>query len=201
VQERVIDLGQVVSQCVPDGTNHLVTRETGRLVRRQIEQEIGADEEPALFVLDFSRIGIVDYSCADEIIVKLISRSLGEEYGEIFLLLSGLNRHQIENVEVALERKRLAAICIDPSGEAGGTGEWKLIGILNKYLTETLYCVMEQGRLTARDMASTFGIALNTAGTRLLNLFKKKLIARSEESLLEGGRQFIYSSLVKRGKR
>ena len=200
MKEKVIDLGQVASQCVPDGTNHLVTRETGRSVRRQIEQEIAAEEGPALFVLDFSRIGIVDYSCADEIIVKLISRSLGDEYGDIFLLLSGLNRHQMENVEVALERKKLAAICINPSGEAGEPGEWRLIGILNKYLTETFESVMGKGSITARDMASNLGIALNTAGTRLLNLLKKRLIARTEESLLEGGRQFNYSSLVKRGK-
>ena len=196
----VIDLGQVASQCVPDGTNHLVTRETGRSVRRQIEKEIAAEEGPTVFVLDFSGIGIVDYSCADEIIVKLISRSLGEEYGEMYLLLSGLNRHQMENVEVALERKKLAAICVNPSGEVWEFGEWKLIGILNKYLTETLDSVMGQGRITARDMASDLGIALNTAGTRLLNLLKKRLIARTEESLLEGGRQFNYSSLVKRGK-
>ena len=198
MEERVIDLGRVVSECVSDGTNHLVTRDTGQVVRMRIEEAFGKAEDPTLFILDFSRIGIVDYSCADEIIVKLISRSLSEEYGEVFLLLSGLNRHQMENIEVALERKKLAALCIEAAGDPDEPSGWRLIGILNKYLTETLHCVMERKKITARDMASSLGIALNTAGTRLLNLYNKRLIGRTEESLLEGGRQFIYTSLIKR---
>ena len=60
--------------------------------------------------LDFSKIGVIDYSCADEIVAKLISRLIGEEYGDRYIVLSGINENQKENIEVALERKDLAVI-------------------------------------------------------------------------------------------
>ena len=61
-----------------------------------------------MVALDFSKIGVIDYSCADEIVTKLVSRLLSGEYGDKYLLLTGLNENQKENIEVALERKDLA---------------------------------------------------------------------------------------------
>ncbi len=173
-----------------NGSINLVTRETGAIIRERLERELIADTDPTVSFLDFSGVGVVDYSCADEVIAKLISRLLSGEYGDKFIVLKGLSSNQMENIEVALERKKLAVLSLK---EAGG---WYIIGFLNNYLRKTLVSVMETGSITLRELAEEVGIGLNTGGTRLLNLYKKRLIWRSEEVSKEGGRQFVYKSLT-----
>ena len=55
------------------------------------------EPEGSVVALDFSSIGIIDYSCADEIVTKLVSRLLSGEYGNKYLMLAGLNENQKEN--------------------------------------------------------------------------------------------------------
>jgi hypothetical protein len=127
-------------------------------------------------------------------VAKIISRLWGGEYGEKFLVLKGLNTSQVENIGVALERKRLAAL-------ATGSEGWQIIGSLNNYLAHTLDRVMKRGRLTLRQLSEEEGIGMNTGGTRLLNLYKKRLVIRVERPVkgkadLHRGRQFIYQPLL-----
>jgi hypothetical protein len=187
---RNYDLKMFIREEMLNGSINLVTRETGAIIRERLERELIADTDPTVSFLDFSGVGVVDYSCADEVIAKLISRLLSGEYGDKFIVLKGLSSNQMENIEVALERKKLAVLSLK---EAGG---WYIIGFLNNYLRKTLVSVMETGSITLRELAEEVGIGLNTGGTRLLNLYKKRLIWRSEEVSKEGGRQFVYKSLT-----
>jgi hypothetical protein len=187
---RNYDLKIFMREEMLNGSINLVTRETGAIIRERLERELIADTDPTVSFLDFSGVGVVDYSCADEVIAKLISRLLSGEYGDKFIVLKGLSSNQMENIEVALERKKLAVLSLK---EAGG---WYIIGFLNNYLRKTLVSVMETGSITLRELAEEVGIGLNTGGTRLLNLYKKRLIWRSEEVSKEGGRQFVYKSLT-----
>ncbi len=187
---RNYDLTIFMREAMLNGSINLVTRETGAIIRERLERELIADTDPTVSFLDFSGVGVVDYSCADEVIAKLISRLLSGEYGDKFIVLKGLSSNQMENIEVALERKKLAVLSLK---EAGG---WYIIGFLNNYLRKTLVSVMETGSITLRELAEEVGIGLNTGGTRLLNLYKKRLIWRSEEVSKEGGRQFVYKSLT-----
>ena len=187
---RNYDLKMFMREEMLNGSINLVTRETGAVIRERLERELIADADPTVAFLDFSGVGVVDYSCADEVIAKLISRLLSGEYGDKFIVLKGLSSNQMENIEVALERKKLSVLSVK---EAGG---WHVIGFLNNYLRKTLVSVMERGSITLRELAEGVGIGLNTGGTRLLNLYKKRLIWRSEEVSKEGGRQFVYKSLT-----
>ncbi|MFQ5841257.1 MAG: hypothetical protein ACE5I8_02370 [Thermodesulfobacteriota bacterium] len=184
------DLKMFMREEMLNGSINLVTRETGVVIRERLERELIADIDPTVAFLDFSGVGVVDYSCADEVIAKLISRLLSGEYGDKFIVLKGLSSNQMENIEVALERKKLAVLSLQ---EAGGS---QVIGFLNNYLRKTLVSVMEKASITLRQLADEGGIGLNTGGTRLLNLYKKRLIWRSEEVSKEGGRQFVYKSLT-----
>jgi len=157
-------------------------------MRNRIEHDIAKEEAGAVIALDFSKIGIIDYSCADEIIAKLISRLLGGEYGNKYFALTGLNENQEENIEVALERKGLAAIAEKRNGQK------VLLGSLDNYLKETLDLVMKKGRLTAKELSQAMNLEANTSGTRLLNLHKKRLVKRIEETR-EGGRVWVYESM------
>jgi hypothetical protein len=187
---KVYDLKMFMSEEMLNGSNNLVTRETGVVIRERLERELMMEADPTVAFFDFSGVGVIDYSCADEVIAKLTSRLLSNEYGEKFIVLEGLSSNQMENIAVALERKKLAVLYLQ---ERGG---WQVIGFLNNYLRKTLVSVMERGSIILRELAQEGGIGLNTAGTRLLNLYKKRLIWRSEEVSKEGGRQFVYKSLT-----
>ncbi len=182
------NLYKLLKEELKNGSSDLVTRPSGQVVRERIERDILKEENGAVIALDFLEIGIIDYSCADEIVAKLISRLLSGEYGNRYIILIGLNENQKENIEVALERKRLAAIAEIRDGEK------ILLGSLNNYLRETLEFIIEKGRLTSKDLSEAMNLEANTSGTRLLNLHKKRLVKRTEE-IRDGGRVWIYELL------
>jgi hypothetical protein len=62
-----------------NGSRDLATRPSGNAVRERIEQVIKKEREGEIIALDFSRIGIIDYSCADEVVAILISRLWSNE--------------------------------------------------------------------------------------------------------------------------
>jgi len=170
-------------------TSNLVTRETGRSMRELIELRLEREPEGAVVALDFSHVGIIDFSCADEIVSKLGPRLQGSEYGDKYVVLHGLTSTHEENIAVALERKKLAVLVSRPDGS------WRLLGSLNPYLNEALQFVMNQKEITARDLADDTQVEISLASTKLLNLFKARLVQRTSERLPDGGRQFIYRSL------
>jgi hypothetical protein len=182
------DLNKFLKEELKNGSIDLVTRPSGQVMRERIEKDILNEAENSVIALDFSKIGIIDYSCADEIVAKLISRLLSNEYGDKYLLLKGLNENQQENIEVALERKDLAVIAEKREGKKF------LLGSLNNYLRETLELIVKNGRITARELADMVNIEANTSGTRLLNLYKKKLVVRKDEQR-DGARVWIYETL------
>ena len=67
-----IDLGTVLRRTVCDLYSDLVTRPTGAAVRTGIEQQLADTEERTLTIIDFTHVGLLDYSCADEIVAKLL---------------------------------------------------------------------------------------------------------------------------------
>lgn len=182
------DLNKFLKEELKNGSRDLVTRPSGQLIRARIEEDILKEAEGMVIALDFSKIGIIDYSCADEIVAKLISRLLSNEYGDKYILLTGLNENQQENIEVALERKELSVIAGKREGKKF------LLGSLNNYLRETLALIVKNGCITARELSDIVKIEANTSGTRLLNLHKKRLVMRRDE-VRDGARVWIYEKL------
>ncbi len=188
--KHILKLGNVVKQELKNGSANLVTRETGRIILDRIEREIREIGKSETLVLDFSDIKVIDYSCADEVIAKLITRLKGDEYGDKYVTLQNLSPSQKENIHVALEKKGLAILAVDASKK------WEIIGILNNYLMETLQLIMKSGEISTRSLSDKLKLELNTASTRLLNLHKSRLVKKVEERTHDGRRQFIYKSLV-----
>ena len=182
------DLYTLLKEELGNGSKDLVTRPSGQAVRERIEQDIEKEPDGAVIGLNFSKIGVIDYSCADEIIAKLVSRLLSGEYGDKYILLAGLNENQKENIEVALERKDLA---IAAEMRDGGRA---VLGSLNNYLKDTLDFIAKKKKATAKDLADAKKIEANTSGTRLLNLHKKRLVRRLEEARTDG-KVWVYESL------
>jgi hypothetical protein len=144
----------------------------------------------AVMTLDFTGVGIIDYSCADECIAKLLTRLIAGEYGEKYLRLTGLGESQRENVQVALERKRLPALLVHHGAS------WDCLGRITPHLRETLRVVTERRQVSAREMVGLLDLELTTSSTRLGSLHRQRLVRRRERAIGEGGREFIYEGLV-----
>jgi len=182
------NLHKLLKEELKNGSSDLVTRPSGQVVRERIERDIVKEKYGEVIALDFSKVGIIDYSCADEIVAKLVSRLLSGEYGDKYIILTGLNENQKENIEVALERKELAVIANMRDGKQ------VLLGSLNNYLKETLNLIVKKSKITASELSKTMKLEANTSGTRLLNLHKKRLVKRIDE-IRNGGRVWIYEKI------
>ena len=194
MKRKVLFLKRLISGVVKNGAKEMTGRSRGVKIRGLIEKILREEKGSLLVILDFSGIGSIDFSWADEVVAKMISRLWSGEYGEKFPMLKGLNVSQVENISVALERKRLAVLAIGSEG-------WKIVGSLNNYLAHTLNQVMEKKHLTLRELSEEEGIGMNLSGTRLLNLYKKRLVVRGEGPAVKKeeshrGRQFVYQSLL-----
>ncbi|MBI4849630.1 MAG: STAS-like domain-containing protein [Nitrospirae bacterium] len=185
---QTYNIYKILKEELKNGSSDLVTRTSGQAIRRRIERDMENEKDGEVIALDFSKIGIIDYSCADEIIAKLITRLLGNEYGDKYVLLTGLSDNQKENIEVALERKDLAVAAEMRDGER------VLLGNLHNYLQDTLDAIRKKGKLTAKELSELKKIEANTSGTRLLNLHKKRLVRKVDE-IKNGARVWVYEGL------
>lgn len=124
-----IDVSSVLRQAVAcDLYSNLVTRPTGAAVRAQIQallRESPVRERP-LTILDFSHVRMIDFSCADEVIAKLVLPYCEEDArAEAYFLFRGVNEEHWDAIEAVLERHELALV-LEEDGDlrvAGVVGE------------------------------------------------------------------------------
>ena len=95
-----IDVHAVLQESVPGPYADLVTRPTGRAVRERIERAIA--DAPVAW-MDFTGVRCIDYSCADEIVAKLL-RSV-----QILLLKGVTDAHRLA-LEPVLRGHNLAVV-------------------------------------------------------------------------------------------
>lgn len=112
------DVGQLVRRTVASLYSSLVTRPTGQAVRMAIENALA--EEPSKFslsIIDLSQVTIIDFSCADEVVAKLLLRFQEEDRPkEVFFLFRGVKDLHRDPIEVALERQSLVAVAETEEG-------------------------------------------------------------------------------------
>jgi len=94
----------------------LVTRPTGRVVRERIEQAIAAAGAPAIARMDFTGVGCMDYSCADEIVARLLRAR------PAVLLLRGITEGHRDAMEPVLAAHGLAVVVEQPDGTLDALG-------------------------------------------------------------------------------
>lgn len=175
--EKLNDLEHLINR------NHLIS------IKNDIISEISNGDEHSVFYYDFSQIKAVNSSGIDEILEQVIDYVIANETTK-YLYVTNLNEdyEHIFNINRSLlaSNKLLVAKLGD---------SYKFLGSLSDTLTEILNEVYRQKNVTARDLTDQFGKQLNLMSTHLNNLYKKRLVIKEEENLIEGGRQFIYKSL------
>jgi hypothetical protein len=105
-----IDVGSVLRHSANLPFSDLVTRPTGAAVRKCIQTELAALSEGDVALLDFSQIGMMDYSCADEVVAKLLIALAGQEAHAGYIVFHGITDAHLEAIEVVLEHHGLALV-------------------------------------------------------------------------------------------
>jgi hypothetical protein len=179
-------MAKLAKQIGIKGGNFL-TRDMGEKAYELMKEQLGMTPEGQPLVLIFPQAQLVDSSFADESAVRLGEEILKGEYGERCILLEGLTADSAKNFRAVLSLRgiKLPLLAVE------ATGEWQILGGLEENLVETLNLVHRYGRLTASELVSQLGLAVNTASTRLKRLHNLHLVRRESE-VSERGLQYLY---------
>jgi hypothetical protein len=171
VEPVQIDVGGLVRRTEAKLYSHLVTRPTGQAVRVAIESQLAEAGETSCSLIDFSEVTVLDFSCADEVVAKLLSRYLPEDRPrEAYFVFRGvLDRHR-EPVEAVLERHGLAAV-------AEGGRRCELLGRWSGAEGQVWAAVEERGRLASSAVSDLFPELEQRDA--LLELVRRRLVFRS----------------------
>jgi len=145
-----IDVGSLVKKTVTSLYSHLVTRPTGRAVRMAIETQLLGAGSRSLSVIDLSEVTILDFSCADEVVAKLLQRYLEADAQEAFFVFCGVHEPHRDQIQVVLERQGLVAVA------ETDTAVFELLGVPDDLEQRAWLRLEERGLIGKDDVASLF---------------------------------------------
>ena len=171
-----IDVSSLLRKSVCELYSNLVTRPTGAAVRCEIEQELDRIGERALTIIDFTHVKLLDYSCADEIVAKLLLQyvSVDSPRREVYFVFRGINESHMDAIEAVLKRHDLALVSQLADGAARLIGD---IGDDQRLAWETM---TKLGAAPATEFASACGLADDAAEQILDTLWRRRLVIRYE---------------------
>jgi hypothetical protein len=108
---ETIAVARVLREAVQTPYRNLVTRPTGAAVRGRIESTLADTGDWETALLDFSEVELLDLSCADEVVAKLV-RHAHQRQGCV-VALRGLHEHLWEAIHAVLEHQDLAVVVLD----------------------------------------------------------------------------------------
>ena len=164
-----IDLGSVLRQTLSATLySNLVTRPTGRAVRTQIETLIDASER-SLTVIDFTHVAMIDFSCADEVVAKLLLER-GRNH-EAYFVFRGMTDDHWDAIESVLERHGLALV-VERDGDV------ELVGVLEDAERRAFQAIKRRGRAEAWELATELGESEAAMQKALDSMWRRRLIMR-----------------------
>jgi hypothetical protein len=175
-----IDISGVLKTSVCDLYSNLVTRPTGAAVRLGIERRLDEIGDRALAILDFSHVGLLDFSCADEIVAKLLLQyvSLDIPRREVYFLFYGMHESHMEAINAVLERHGLALVTQLADGNP------TLVGIIDGDHRRIWETMRELGAAQPADVASAAGLTTENVERTLENLWRRRLVIRQDDGYL-----------------
>jgi hypothetical protein len=169
------DLSDLVRKSVATLYSHLVTRPTGQALRLGIESQISELGAVCLTVLDFSEVVVLDYSCAEETVAKLIQRFQREDRpAEAFFLVRGIDDRHRETIEAVLGRQGLA-IAAEPAD-----GDATVIGAVSERELATWRALEELGQASAARVAERAAAPESEIAEVLETLARRRVVARMD---------------------
>ena len=175
-----IDLGTVLRQTLSANLySNLVTRPTGAAVRSQIELMLRTSER-TLTVLDFSHVSMIDFSCADEVIAKLLLGH-GRQDREAYFVFRGMTDDHWDAIEAVLERHGLALVVERDQGV-------ELVGVLEDRERRVFQAIIHRGgSAVAWELAIDMNEPESTIGALLERMWRRRLIMREGDAYMPVG--------------
>ena len=128
-----------------------MTRPTGRAVRSAVEQqltEVGGSG-PCISILDFTQVRVMDYSCADEIVAKLLLRySAPDRPIDAYFLARGLRPEHLECIHAVLDRHDLLLAAVEEDMGA------ELLGPATEFERRFWERLVRMGRARVSELAA-----------------------------------------------
>lgn len=171
-----IDVSVVLRRRVCELYSDLVTRSTGAAVRTAIESQIQSSNTRTLVVMDFTNVGLLDFSCADEVVAKLLIRYSEESTPaqERYFVFRGLNEH-LDAIEQVLEHHGLALVAED------GEDLQHLVGAVEESERLAWEALRTVSRARPDRVAEQLSIPANEASRLLEQLHRRRLCIRMED--------------------
>lgn len=163
--------------------SYLITRPTGRAVRMAIETQLPGAGRLSLSLIDFSEVTLIDFSCADEVVAKLLQQYVDEQPPDAFFVFKGVQEAQWEQILTVLERQGLAAVI------ENGDGEFRLAGVHTDTEAEVWGRIEARGSVAPEDVGE---VAEDDSRAAAL----ESLLARGLAYRAETGRVHALSKLV-----
>lgn len=171
-----ISVSTVLRTTVCDFYSNLVTRPTGVAVRKAIEAALAEQPEPNVTIIDFAHVNLLDFSCADEVVGKLL-----DAYRHVngrpqrYFLIRGVHDGHLEAIEAVLERYDLAVIVEDTSGTM------RLVGSLDDGARRAWQVVHQHGRIMPQEVERALGAPAEHAVRALDDLWERRLVMRRDD--------------------
>lgn len=171
---HTIRLDRILQGAVATRYRDLVTRPTGAAVRGRVEDAM--DEARCLTaLLDFSSVGLLDFSCADEVVAKLLMRS--QSAGNRYVLLMGLSEDQSEAIDHVLTHHRMMVAVLPRPGEIPF-----LLGDSSPDARTAFRHIHETGPCTGLTLATELGWSSNQATGALRQLALQRLVRVDQDT-------------------
>jgi hypothetical protein len=169
---QTIRIGTLLREAVTTPYRNLVTRPTGAAVRNRIEETLARSDCHTAF-LDFSDVELLDLSCADEVVAKLLMAEAGPVR---FVVLAGLREDQHEAIEHVLTHHRLAVAAVTHGADGP-----RLLGWATSDARAVFACIAEHGPMCADQVAAALGWAESRAVPALDALSLRRLVRHEDD--------------------
>ncbi len=171
-----IDVQSALAESLSMPYHDLVTRRTGAAVRVFIEHQLSGLADGSVAFLDFSRIGVLDRSCADEFVAKLMLPLTTEHpTRDGYVVLHGVNEGHMDSIEQVLLAHGLALVVQFPDGHA------HLVGAVTEVERRLWSLVMVSGRVGLDGLAVASGLTPDETQDLLESLARRRLVRRVQD--------------------
>jgi hypothetical protein len=168
-----IEVGPRRRRTVCDLYSNLVTRPTGAMVRKAIEEALFGAVEPNVIVMDFSHVTLLDFSCADEIVGKLLDAYQNDmDARQTYFLIRGVHDAHLEAIEAVLERYGLAVVVEDT------TGAYRVVGTLDDGARRVWHFVVQRGEVVVQQVETELGETFERCVRAIDELSTRRLLER-----------------------
>ncbi|MBX7117836.1 MAG: hypothetical protein K1X31_02430 [Gemmatimonadaceae bacterium] len=178
-----IDLHSALAAADAAPYHDLVTRQTGARVRHVVEQQLAGLADGSVAFLDFTHIGVLDRSCADEFVAKLmlpLTRADAPRDG--YVVLRGVNDGHLDAIEQVLLAHGLALVV------QCGDGAARLVGAVTEVERLLWERVMVTGGAAAEHLEADVGLPPDEASRLLESLARRRLLRRDHDRFCPLGR-------------